>query len=59
MTSHFPKRTKLPMQTQSVKLPNVPIEVVAKAKSEAVMKGMSMADYLTELLTKILLKDKK
>ena len=47
------------MTTQAVRLPKVPREVVARAKSEAVMKGMTMADYLTEVLAKALHKEKK
>lgn len=53
------KAYKLPMTTKSIKLPKVPLEVLAKASAEATMRGISLPAYLTELITEALHKEKK
>lgn len=52
------KAYKLPMTTKSIKLPKVPLEVLARASAEATMRGISLPAYLTELITKALHKEK-
>lgn len=47
------------MTTKSIKLPKVPIDLLAKASADAVLKGMTLPEYLTEVLTKALHKDGK
>lgn len=45
------------MDTQSIRLRNVPCDIARKAKIEAINRGQSLEQYVLELLTKALYKE--
>lgn len=59
LTAVVPCGTVCAVDTQQVRLKQVPQDTVRKAKSEAALRGMTLDAYLTEVLVLALHKEKR